>query len=115
MINKNRNKKEKIKEMNRSVEIERDLGHKKLNKSIDIAPQDDNKPSYFHPGGRNTEFPSELSRVSHENNRGKVGSSESECSEPGSYRPSSQNETINVSGILSAGKTDKKHKCKKYQ
>ena len=47
MINKNRNKKEKIKEMNRSVEIERDLGHKKLNKSIDIAPQDDNKPSYF--------------------------------------------------------------------
>jgi hypothetical protein len=47
ILNKNRNKKEKIKEMNKSVEMERDLGHKKLNKSVDIAPQEDNKPSYF--------------------------------------------------------------------
>jgi hypothetical protein len=46
-INKGRNNKEKIKVMNRSVEMERNFTHKKLNKSVDIAPPEDNKPSYF--------------------------------------------------------------------
>ena len=46
-INKGRNDKEKIKVMNRSVEMERKATHKKLNKSVDIAPFEDNKPSYF--------------------------------------------------------------------
>jgi hypothetical protein len=45
--NKGRNNKEKKKELNKSVEMERYSTHKKLNKSFDISTQEDNKPSYF--------------------------------------------------------------------
>ena len=48
IINKGRNKKEKNKELNKSVDLERSSAHKKLNRSIDIAPLEDNKPSYIY-------------------------------------------------------------------
>lgn len=47
IIKTDRNKKDKIKIMNKSVEIERSSDHKNLNRSVDITPQEDNMPSYF--------------------------------------------------------------------
>ena len=71
--------------------------------------------SNAYPGGRNTVFPTELSCVSYENNRGEIGGAVRECREPGTDGAAAQYESVDIGGSLPALETDANHDGKEHQ
>ena len=61
------------------------------------------------PGRRDAVAPSELARVTHEHDRGKVRSTERKCGEPGAHGTSAENEAVHVCGMAPAVDADRDH------